>query len=54
METRKPPLRTHWCSALTNAMDFRKFMHITLKDEFIPIAAYNELFTKDATVMDIA
>ena len=39
--------------SLTNAMDFRKFMHITLKDEFIPIAAYNELFTKDATVMDI-
>ena len=37
----------------TNAMDFRKFMHITMKDEFIPIAAYNELFTKDATVMDI-
>ena len=39
--------------SLTNAMDFRKFMHITLKDEFIPIAAYKELFTKDATVMDI-
>ena len=39
--------------SLTNAMDFRKFMHITLKDEFIPIAAYNELFTNDATVMDI-
>ena len=39
--------------SLTNAMDFRKFMHITMKDEFIPIAAYNELFTKDATVMDI-
>lgn len=39
--------------SLTNAMDFRKFMHITLKDEFIPVAAYKELFTKDATVMDI-
>ena len=39
--------------SLTNAMDFRKFMHITIKDEFIPIAAYSELFTKDATVMDI-
>ena len=39
--------------SLTNAMDFRKFMHITIKDEFIPIAAYSELFTNDATVMDI-